>query len=143
MPIEISLPFEPNKIEKAIEYWLDLLRREDYAEAYNLTMHDPYYEWTPALIESYINGYGLPYEEGETVYKVTDWRTAHTDNNRPAMDIFLFDAHRISGNGEYKVIGYVQYDIPLNGERSDLTVTFSIMQAEDYIRLELNDIHVL
>ncbi len=142
MPIEISLPFDPNKMEKAIRYWIDLLVKEDYTEAYNLTEHDPYYKWTPTLIEHYINGYGLPYEKGETVYKVTDWRKVDNENRNP-MNILLFEEPNPSDNEMFKRIGVVHYELPMNNERSDLTVIFSILQASDYLTLELNDIHVL
>src|SRR4051794_27136017 len=141
MPIEISLPFEAEKIENVIHYWLDLLTKEDYTEAYNLTEHDPYYKCTPASIEDYINGYGLLYEKGDTVYKVTDWRKVDNGKKHP-MDILLFDNPKIDGNKKLKRIGIVHYDIPMNGERSDLTVIFSILQADNYLSLELNDIHV-
>ena len=142
MPIEISLPFDPDKIEKVILYWLDLLTEEDYSEAYNLTEHDPYYEWTPASIEDFINGYGLPYEKGDTVYKVTDWRKVDNGKTHP-MDISLFNSPSSEDNEKFKRIGIVHYDIPMNGERSDLTVSFIILQADTYLTLELNDIHVL
>lgn len=142
MPIEISLPFDQDKIENVIHYWLDLLTKEDYTEAYNLTEHDPYYKWTPASIEDYINGYGLPYEKGDTVYKVTDWRKIDNGRTNP-MDILLFDNPKTDDSKKYKRIGIVHYDIPMNGERSDLTVIFSILQADNYLTLELNDIHVL
>src|SRR6478735_6931889 len=121
MPIEIRLPFDQEKIERAIQYWLDLLTNEDYIDAYDLTEHDPYYEWTPAMMQDYINGYGLPYEQGETLYKVTDWRKVDNGKSNP-MDILLFDKPASSWCDKFKRIGVVHYDLPMNGERSDLTV---------------------
>ncbi len=142
MPVEISLPFDPDKVEKVIQYWLDLLSKEDYNEAYNLTEHDPYYQWTPASIEDYINGYGLPYEEGDIIHKVTDWRDVDNGERNP-MDILLFDNLKTDDKEMFKRIGIVHYDLPMNGIRSDLTVIFSILQADKYFTLELNDIHVM
>ena len=142
MPIEISSPFDPDKVEKVIHYWLDLLTKEDYSEAYNLTAHDSYYQWTPASIEDYINGYGLPYEEGNTMQKVTDWRKVDKGEKNP-MDILLFDNPKSDDKEMFKRIGIVHYDIPMNGIRSDLTVIFSILQAEKYFTLELNGIEVM
>ena len=143
MPIEISLPFDRNKIERTIHYWLHLLANEDYAEAFALTEHNAYFGWTPELIKSYINGYGLPYEQGDTVYKVTDWKTAYTGNIKHYKDIELFNNPINHDNSKFKIIGIVHYDLPLNGEWSDLTTIFKILQADNYITLELNDIHVL
>ena len=43
-----------------IDSWVNDLVKEDYESAYARTGHDSYYEWTPELIKSVINGYGLP-----------------------------------------------------------------------------------
>ncbi len=142
MPIEINLPFDPDKVEKVIHYWLDLLTKKDYTEAYNLTEHDPYYQWTPASIEDYINGYGLSYEEGDVIQTVTDWREVNNGERNP-IDILLFDNPQPDKKEKFKRIGVVHYDLPMNGERSGLTAIFSILQADKYFMLELNDIHVL
>ena len=40
-------------------------------------------------------------------------------------------------------VGEIFYDLPINGEWSDLTATFKILQAKDYVTLELNEIHVM
>ena len=137
------MPYKSAKIERAIHCWLDLLANEDYTEAFNFILHDADYEWTPTLIEDYIKGYELPYEEGEAIYKVTNWKIAFADNKKHNKDLALYDHvknHKIS---DFKIIGDVHYDLPLNGEWSDLTAVFNILQADKYIILELTSIHVL
>ncbi len=43
---------------------------------------------------------------------------------------------------EAQIIGNVIYDLPLNGEWSDLSATFYILKKEEFITLELDEIHV-
>ena len=134
-------------IEYAVLYWIKLLSEEKYEDAYNLTLHDPYYQWTPALLESVIKGYGFLDDAIEEKYKVTPTATAvhEGDNHKIYKDIRLFDSpvkqsqHHIDVN----IIGEVHYDLPLNGRWSDLTASFKILQESDFLMLELNDIHVL
>ncbi len=65
MPIQISNPPPATVIENAIYKWMDLLAEGKYKEAYDFTTHDPYYQWMPQLIESVVDGYGLPLELNE------------------------------------------------------------------------------
>lgn len=43
---------------------------------------------------------------------------------------------------DHSIVGKVWYDLPLNGEWSDLTATFNILKSESHIVLELNEIHI-
>ena len=134
-------------IEHAVLYWIKLLSEEKYEEAYDLTLHDPYYQWTPALLESVINGYGSLDDIIEEKYKVTSEETAvsESDNHKIYKDIRLFDSPMKQSQHDLgvDVIGDVHYDLPLNGRWSDLTASFKILQGSDFLMLELNDIHVL
>lgn len=117
-----------------VEAWVDDLAREDYDSAYSRTEHDPYYQWTPALIRSVVEGYGLPepHRSGE-VFKVTDRSKAtgrpynRTIERNESPDSFLAE---------------VWYDLPLNGEWSDLTATFRVVPNGGAWQIVLEQIHV-
>ena len=47
-------------ILEVLEEWTELLAAEDYAGALALLPPDPDQNWTPALLESDVSGYGLP-----------------------------------------------------------------------------------
>jgi len=145
MPLKLNSKSRED-IEKAVLHWIDLLSREKYIEAFELTFHDPYYQWTPLLLESVINGYGLPEEANEEIYKVTAPGTAiFARNHRVYKDVMFFDRplNRKKNLPNMKAIGRIDYDLPLNGHWSDLTASFIILQGQDFFALELNDIHVL
>lgn len=80
MAVKIKNPATQIDLENAIYSWLDFLADEKYLDAYEFTLHTPYYQWTPELLEQVINGYGLPYEnDGSPKYKVTRWSCAKED----------------------------------------------------------------
>ena len=58
--VQGALEMTDDEILRFVEAWIDDLARGDYRAAFDRTRHDPYYAWTPALIEAVINGYGLP-----------------------------------------------------------------------------------
>lgn len=142
----IKLPKYPTtiEIEEAIKQWVNLLAAEDYAAAFQATLHDPYYKWTPGLMKSVINGYGFPYEnDGSLKHKVTRWEELVGNKRRYAQEITLFGNIRQHTNPVFYWIGDVEYDLPINNEWSDVTATFKILQAENFSALELNEIHVM
>jgi len=144
MAIRIVNPPSATNIENAVYKWMDLLAEGKYEEAYDFTTHDPYYQWTPALMESVINGYGLPLEEGATeIFKVTKRETAEADGSKIYKDIEYFDTPYQHETPGFMVIGYTWFDLPLNNKWSDLTAVMNILQSEEYITLELNEIHVM
>jgi len=111
------------------------LSEEDYKSAYKRTSHDPYYEWTPELIEKVINGYGLhePHPSGE-IFKVTPIKEASGEAPRQEVDRSPYDGNRF---------GYIYYDLPLNGEWSDLTVSFRLEKNGENLQAVLEEIHVM
>ena len=117
-----------------IESWVSDLENENYEAAYNKTSHDPYYNWSPELIEKVINGYGLPdpHPNGK-VYKVTSIQKAKGAGAKKEID-------REASEGN--IIGYAYYDLPLNGEWSDLTASFRLEKRKNTIVLILEEIHV-
>jgi hypothetical protein len=145
MAVEIKSPATQIDLENAINAWLDLLSEEKYLDAYTFTLHDPYYQWTPKLLEEVINGYGLPYEnDGSAKCKVTKWTLAVKDNTRNYYKEFnFFDKPIPNHRTDFVEIGDIYYDLPIDGEWSDLTATFKILQSKTFTTLELNEIHVM
>jgi len=139
MPTKLKFPIQKQGVDDEVHKWLDYLASGDYKAAYDLTFHAPYYQWTPQLIENIINGYGLPYENGETKYIVTDWRSASGKDRGGQLD--LYDTH-VENDG-YTQLGHGYYDVPLNGEWSDLSVVFRLVKHENGAALLLEEIHVL
>ncbi len=123
------------EIFEFIEEWVNDLVNEDYESAYNRTSHDPYYEWTPELIKNVICGYGLPEPHPSgVVFKVTSISAAKGENPTKDVDRGAFDDNRV---------GYVYYDLPLNGEWSDLTASFRLEKREENLVVVLEEIHVM
>jgi hypothetical protein len=103
---------------RLVETWIDALARGDFAGAYAMTEHDPYYAWTPDLIRDVIAGYGLPtpHPSGEAFAVTPRARAEGTPADR-AVDP---EARRPGALAE------VRYSLPLNDEWSDLTATFGL-----------------
>ena len=131
----LSVNSTDEEILSHIEEWVSALAEEDYESAYKRTKHDPYYEWTPELIKNVINGYGLPepHPSGET-FKVTPIKEAKGETPRQEVDRGPYDGDRF---------GYVYYDLPLNGEWSDLTASFRLEKQDKDLVITLEEIHVM
>ncbi len=123
-----------SEIFTVVESWVDDLAREDYDTAYSRTEHNPYYGWTPDLIRAVIEGYGLPelHPCGE-VFKVTARQFAKGKQHYRTVD--RTDIPDSS-------LAEVWYDLPLNGEWSDLTVTFRLELRGGTPVIVLEQIHV-
>lgn len=132
-PLTASDEYLLNGVKK----WVDLLAEGRFAHAFNLTAHDSYHSWTPELIRSVIAGYGLPHVAGEHEYRISRVTEAN-EGRTPCWEIDRWrDAepnHRV---------GSISFRLPLDGEWSDLTATFEILQNDGRLVLVLNDIHVL
>ena len=143
MPLKLKST-DREEIENAVILWIKLLSEEKYEEAYDLTTHDPYYQWTPVSIKRTINGYGLEEEIFDEEYRVTAIETAVLESvdHKVYKDIMLFDTP-LKHSPSFNIVGDVHYDLPLNGQWSDLTASFKILQYSDFVALELNEIHVI
>ncbi len=142
--VELKNPATKTDIENAILAWMDLLAEKKYSEAFDFTLHDQYYQWSPESIENIINGYGLPFDnEISEKCLVTKWNFAIHETSRHYKDIDLFDTPREYTDLTYLVIGDACYDLPIDGKWSDLTATFKILKSDYFTTLELNEIHVL
>jgi hypothetical protein len=136
LPSKMHLSNNPSDddILHFVEAWMDDLARGDYAAAFQRTEHDPYYEWTPDLMRSVIHGYGLPEPHPcGTVFSVTSRQSALGGPPRRTVDR---DAICPGALAE------VWYDLPLNGQWSDLTATFRIEPRDNGSVVVLQEIHV-
>jgi hypothetical protein len=110
------------------------LARGEYGGAFQRTEHDPYYWWTPELIRAVVQGYGLPepHRSGR-VFTVTPRKSTHGGPPRRTVDREEIRPHAMAE---------VWYDLPLNGEWSDLTATFRIEPRDDGSVVVLQEIRV-
>ena len=118
-----------------VEAWIDALACGDYARAYAMTEHDPYYGWSPDLIRSVVEGYGLP-------------------EPRPGGERFVLTPRESAMGGvparvvEREVLppgalATIRHGLPLKGVWSDLTATFRIEPRGGGLAVVLEEIHVL
>lgn len=144
MAVQLPINATPQIILEAVEQWIALLVKEDYQAAYEFTEQDEKNEWTHELIKAVICGYGLPepHPNGK-IYKITAINKAKlVDRNKRYQDVNYFEQPLDYTEKKAQIIGNVIYDLPLNGEWSDLSATFYILKKEEYITLELDEIHV-
>lgn len=136
-------------ILEVLEEWTELLAAEDYAGALALLPPDPDQNWTPALLESDVYGYGLPgltrkeaaEQFGSADYKITSLRAcADREEIVRAPDV-----GRLVPKTLPNVVGMVHYEgVPLNGRRSDLTGIFYLVKvSEGEMTLRFHDLHVM
>ena len=125
---------DPEELRRKVEAWVDLLVEGDYEGAFSITRHDAYYQWTPDRIRKTVGGYGDPEPRpGGEIYKVTERAGASGIGPRFSCEIEgLPDSD----------VAHLYYDLPLNGEWSDLTVTFSVRRDGNEFLLFLREIHV-
>lgn len=141
--VTLPAPATEKDVLDLVHRWIELLAAERYRDAYDLTAHDPYYQWSPDVIRATIEGYGLP-EPGPdgSVYRVTPLDSAMGDAANdigPRYEVVLLEH---PATEEDAVIGEVWFDLPLNGRWSDLTATFEVCQKRGAVHLVLNEIHV-
>jgi hypothetical protein len=117
-----------------IERWLEYLVAEEYPEA--LAMLAASELWTPELLQRVIFNYGFiePHPRG-TTFVVTPVATATGDGPRVQVTWF--------GEPTQGAVGYARYDLPLNGEWSDVTASFDILETPEGLTLALDDVHVM
>ncbi len=123
-----------------VERWVELLAQDRYEEAVELVEHPLGVNLTADMLRQVVANYGTlePRRDGK-VFRVTSLSTAVQGEgpNTQQRDVDWFDTE----NG-FRV-GHVHFDVPLNGEHSDLTATFWVNERENGFVLELEDLHVL
>lgn len=130
-------PMTPDEeILALVGQWVELLAQGDYGAAYDLTAHEPHYQWTPDLMRQVIEGYGLPEPHPAGPFRITSLDSVK-GGPKPRHRVERFKTVHRDGR-----IGYVWFDLPLNGKWSDLTATFGVYRNEDCVVLSLDEIHV-
>ena len=124
------------QILTVVRRWADLLAAEQYDRAYGMTAHNSYHQWSPGLMRDVIEGYGLPEPHHRGPFRVSPVATA-TGGARARRKVTRRAAPAHDGE-----VGEVWFDLPLNGEWSDLTATFTIHELNGEVVLCLEEIHV-
>jgi hypothetical protein len=122
-------------VRAVIDRWLVELCERNVDGA--LAMLVPSKQWTPELLATVIRNYGSidPFWDGRT-FQVTAPESA--TGKGPRFNVTWFEGSRSDG-----FAGYAHYDLPLNGEWSDVTASFDIVETRHGLCLALDDIHVM
>ena len=124
-------------IINVVRDFVNLLAKERYVEAFEMMYRNSKDEMSPELIKRLIEGYGFD-ESVKDVFRVASLEKMK--NQEPEFQIDWLE----SVKGEKpRDIGTIHYDLPINGEWSDLTAIFDVYELENGIALSLYDIHVL
>ena len=115
------------QILEAVTSWVEVLTSGDYGEALAVVHALPH--WTADLLERVITNYGNP--------------------SRPPGPHRVTSPARAQGAGTHAVDRFANgvveawYDLPLDGEWSDLTATLLVRNRGTDSVLELQDVHIM
>jgi hypothetical protein len=127
------------QILDVIRDWVELLAQNHYEDAFQMLKHDASKDWSPELIRTVISNYGfIEPRKDEKVFRVTSIKEKPTGKPYQEVDWYGDDPDR-----PRQYLGMVLFNLPLNGEWSDVTAVFDIVEEDDHLALELDDIHVL
>jgi hypothetical protein len=136
--IELPLTASKEDILKVVESWVEALAQGDYKQAYEMTYHLPDDPYTPEFLPTWLANYGW-----HETYQVTSLNAVSPKPEGqvpPYRDVDFFKTLPAE-NGS--TVGYIDFDLPLNGEWSDLTAQFDIWQLNDSLVLRLMEIHIM
>lgn len=142
----LPLDTSDDDIQALVVEWSELLASARFADALAMfATADRSSVRTPELLERTIAGYGVPepHPDGE-VFAVTSLLD-RPDAAAIVRDKIGGDRKNLYGLDPARYLGMLHYDdVPLNGERSDLTARFHILRVgPDHLTLEFLDIHVM
>ena len=134
-------------IRALVVEWSELLAQKRYQDALELfpASAESQAEWTPQVLEAWIANYGSPEPiPGERLHELTSL-IAREDAQDIIRNKINIDRENLYGLQPDTYLGMVHYhDVPLDGQRSDLTARFHIMKVDgDKLTLEFLDIHVM
>ena len=125
--------------------WSELLAVGKFADALAMFPNAGHPDWTPDLLARTIAGYGLPEPHPNgNIYTVTPLQD-RPDADEIIREEITVDRENLYGLDPAHYLGMIHYDdVPLNGQRSDLTARFNIRRVRaDRLTLEFLDIHVM
>lgn len=138
-----------DEIRAAIVEWSECLSRGQYTDALALFLcatESMGFEWTPSTLADWISNYGCARADIDS----GEYRTVTSLIEQPESDRFIRKAIQVDRENLYGLdpesyVGMVHYfDVPLDGEPSDLTARFNIKKLDETtIALEFLDIHVM
>ncbi|MGH6922709.1 MAG: hypothetical protein ACRED5_02970 [Propylenella sp.] len=136
-PVTLPVDARDEQILDVVRLWCERLAAEEYDAAFRMTSQKSP-KMTPDLLKRLIEGYGwIETELGKPVYKVTSITEA------PGLARHEVVRYQETSSSTPNYMGYVWFDLPLNGRWSDLTVTFNILRRGANLFLELDTIHVM
>ena len=140
----LSLQATDDEILALCREWVELMASDRLDDAIDLLYVPPTYDesqhWTVESLRTYIGNRGSwePMRDGSA------WRVTSMESARAPEDSPHFRPHADVGHYHGKAhAGWVDVDLPLNGEWSDLTAQFEFSPVDDGIGLSLYDLHVL
>lgn len=138
--VRLSKDATDEQILDVLRDWIELLAQDKYNEAFEMFRYGENSGWTPEHIRTWINNCTAwePWDTGE-VFKVTSLKEPISGKSYNC-DVNWWDSPPPNCK-ECK--GVVYFDLPLNGEWSDITAMFDIIELDDCLILELDDIHIL
>jgi len=127
------------QILDVVRGWVELLAQERYEEAFQMLRYQPTELWSPELIRNVITNYGFiePRKDGAR-FKVTSLK-----DNLEGKAFHEVEWYGDDPNRPAEYLGMAAFTLPLNGEWSDVTAMFDIVEEDGELVLELDDIHVL
>jgi hypothetical protein len=139
MMLTLPLDAKNEDVLQVVRTWIGFLSQDKHDEAFEMLSYAPEESWTPELIRTLIANYGSlePLADGRT-FRVTSLDSIPAlpeGRSRPYQDV--------EWRGNKGIEGWVHFDLPLNGEFSDLTAIFKIVRVNERFALELHTIHVL
>jgi hypothetical protein len=107
--------------------WVDVLSNEQYAAVfealgYSVAFDRPGADCIRDEIKRYRSSKYFPDTEDFTV---TNWRTARGGNPSPIAHVTRYKPNRP------RLVGAIDFDLPLNGRWSDLTANFVLFENDD------------
>ena len=153
-----TLPIDATdtEIKQLVVEWSERLAEGKYEEALNLMLFSTEeYPWTPELLKSAINGYGVPHSDEETTklllaeYEAEEFvvsSLANRDDKDNILDRKIqVDRESLYGLDPNQYLGMVHYEgVPLCGYLSDLTAQFYLKKVGSHqLTLEFLNIHVM
>jgi len=125
---------EREVVREVIERFVALLARGRASEALALLL--PSKTWTPEVLVRVIRNYGWidPRKDGKT-FAVT--MPAAARGAGPRFELRWFDTPHGAR------VAHASYDLPLEGEWSDVTALFDVLDGPEGLALALDDVHVL
>jgi hypothetical protein len=125
-----------DEILDIVRGWVDELAHQNYVGVFKALGYAlGFGESGDACIRRQIENYRSPQlYPGITKFIVTDWRTAKGGNPIPMQCVTFYEPN------DQRLVGAVAFDLPLNGQWSDLCADFVFFETSEGYILSLEEI---